>query len=202
MLPISLVTAIVGGIVMTHIKNRYIIYLIIFISIFSTILNWGGRKFIGDITDTYLVQHVSLSTYEAEGLQPAAPKWTEFSNPWIQLPPKDVIEISEGYGTIRKLERTPILHEYLIEAHERITIQENTLYFPGWNLYINEKKQPIFISKNPMGTIQFTLTPGIYHVRLVFEDTPIRFFSKIISLCIVLLVGIILLYSKISKYVK
>lgn len=202
MLPISLVTAIVGGIVMTHIKNRYIIYLIIFISIFSTILNWGGRKFIGDITDTYLVQHASLSTYEAEGLQPAAPKWTDLSSPWIQLPPKDVIEISEGYGTIRKLERTPILREYLIDAHERITIQENTLYFPGWNLYINEKKQPIFISKNPMGTIQFTLTPGIYHVRLVFEDTPIRFFSKIISLCIVLLVGIILLYSKISKYVK
>lgn len=202
MLPISLVTAVIGGIVMMHIKNPRIVYLIIFISIFSTILNWGGRRFIADITETYLVQHASLSTYEAEGLQPAAPKWTEFSNPWIQLPPKEVIEMISGEGTIKKLKRTPISHEYLISSQEHIAIQENTLYFPGWNLYINGKKQPIVISKKPMGTIQFTLTPGVYHVSLQFEDTPVRSFSKIISLCTLSLLGILAVHFKISKYVR
>lgn len=192
-MPITFLLSLLGGILFLKVSQK-VFYVFFFLIIGITILNWQTRAMIPDINDNYLTDHVSLSTYEAEGLQPAAPKWTNISQLWIKDIPKRHIEIISGNGSIKEIKRTPTEHEYILDAKTKLSIGENTLYFPGWNLYVNGKKQPIFIRNNPQGTIGFAATQGIHDIVLKFEDTPIRRFSKYLTI-----LGVILLMAIVMK---
>ena len=76
------------------------------------------------------------------------------------------------------------------------TIQVNMIYFPGWTAYVNGIKQPITYD-NPQGVIRLNLNKGENNVRLVFQETPLRMFSDLISL--ISFLGLLIIYL-INKY--
>lgn len=180
MLPISFVLAIIGGISSEY-MNRKVIVTFAFFSIVLTILNWGTRGMITDIADEYLIRHVPIATSEGEGLQAAVPKWRDSTNLWFATHPTSPTVVSKGEALIKPTKRTPIVHEYDVRALKESSIRENTLYFPGWNLYVNGKMHQFSVDKGKTGLITFTLPEGIYKVSLKFEDTPVRKLGNIIS---------------------
>jgi hypothetical protein len=200
LMPIAFFISFLAALVYKNISQKFF-YTLFFITVGLTALNWQTRSMISDINDTYLNNHAPLSTYEAEGLQPAAPKWTDISNLWIKNVPANHISISLGNGFVKEISRSPIEHEYLIDAKSALAIEENTLYFPGWNLYINGKLHKTFLRNDPQGTIGFYVPPGLHNVILKFEDTPIRKFSKSLTLIGFLAFAYLLFRDKLQKNV-
>lgn len=183
---IAFFLAFLSTFVFASLKNIKIILLAVVLTILITILNWGNRTMITDITDTYLESRIPYSTAEGEGLQPAAPKWANTPDaPWFKNFPRTPIEFISGTGSIQDVKRSSIHHSYIIRTNNETVINENTAYFPGWRLYVNNKKVKIGISK--AGTIQFLLPSGQHTVDLKFENTPVRSYSENISLAALLI---------------
>jgi uncharacterized membrane protein len=108
----------------------------------------------------------------------------------------DPLVLIDGSAQIRKTLRTTTVHEYEIIAKKPSRLVENTVYFPGWNVYIDERKAEVeFQDPNYRGLLTFYVPEGNHAVRVQFQDTKLRFISNIIS--IVSLVTLILLRRKV-----
>ncbi len=189
MLPMSFIVAIIGAISSSYIKREWIIYILIFLAMLTTILNWGTRAMLTDITDENLLSRLPYSTHEGEGLQPATPKDRNEKNLWEKTIPDSPITVRSGNSTVSKIERTPILHKYRVTAFSDSSFVENTYYFPGWKLYVNEQDHLIrWIDSTKSNHIQFYLKKGEYNVILKYEDTLSVKLGNTLSL-----VGILLL---------
>lgn len=185
----SIFTSVLGSLILYKVKNVYIICLIVIVVIGSTILNWGNRRVIPQFNDKYLINQLPLSTANGGGLGQATPIWTDPNNTWQKIVPTKHLEVIKGRTDINELIRTTNIHEYVINVTEDSILRENTLYFPGWNLYINRINYPISITnQNPKGVIEFKIKKGIYDVVLNFEDTFIIKISKILSLLGIILI--------------
>lgn len=69
-------------------------------------------------------------------------------------------------------------YAFTIKAYTSSEIQVNLAYFPGWEIYINNKKEALAPSKN--GRFTFLVSKGESRVEVVFKDTPIRKVSTFI----------------------
>lgn len=198
MLPISFVLAIIGGITAQHMDKKLIV-LILFLAIGSTILNWGTRGVIKDIGDEYLIRHALLSTGEGEGLQAAVPKWRSQKDLWFKTPPLTHLQVEKGDALVRGIKRTPTMHLYSIHVLENASFRENTLYFPGWNLYVNGIRNKTTVDTGKTGLIGFKLNKGSYKVVLKFEETYPRILGNTISLISLVLISLVSLFHVISQ---
>ncbi len=207
LLPTAVITSVLGGyFILVFYKSktkRKFIYLLIFFTIGSTMLNWGHRRVIPEIDDKILRAGVWKSTV-TEGVTAyfLNNKWADLNSFWFSELPKNHLEITEGKGIIKQIKRTSIMHTYIINAETPIAIKENTLYFPGWSLKSNYKQIPIYPGKR--GVINAKLPQGIQYVELAYEDMPIYKLTKMISAGIFLGLLFILLinifkFRKISK---
>jgi len=165
--------------------QRILLFPVILVIMTVTILNWGNRRPIPEITDDVLRSQLPESTAKGEGLQPAIPLWVDLNNPWQQKVPAEPIELLQGRAEIIPLGNTSVHHSYLINSYTTIELKENTYYFPGWSLKVNGTNRPI----NPnhpqhKGIITFSLPEGVYLAELTFNDTPARtggFYISVIS---------------------
>ena len=81
-------------------------------------------------------------------------------------------------------------------------IRENTLYFPGWNVYVNGEPVDIeFQDQKNRGLITFFVDKGENFVNIEFKDTKLRKFSSIFSIISLFLVIIFaIFYKRIVKW--
>ena len=198
LLIVSIPTSVLAAITLYKLKNNYLLILILAFTVFSTILNWGNRNVIPQINDSTILKNLSLSTADGAGLGQAAPIWTNPNNTWENKIPKYHLEIISGQAEVKQISRSTNYHEYAVAVIKNTTFRENTLYFPGWNLYVNNKLNPIEVSKtNPKGTIEFKLKPGLYDLQLKFEDTFIIKQAKTITVTAFIFIIGILFFNKL-----
>lgn len=205
LLLLSFTIAMLSGYFATRYKKyTFVIYVIASFTIFSTILNWGHRRVIPEITDTTLIYNLPKSTSQGEGYCcMAQPKWTLPNPSWVSYKPSSHIEILLGNGEIKQLKRTQVVHEYQVKSNKNLIIKENTWYFPGWTLLIDGKKTQInYTNKKYPGIITFNLPPGNHHIVLFYKDLDILSFAKTISLISILVSIIILFSSSFKKSIK
>lgn len=178
----SFFISVLAGIMVTVIKMKWFFYLICFLAIGTTILNWGNRRTIPTINDQTLTTELPYLLGQYGGLGPGIPIWYEKNKIKPHKPLASPIEILSGKAEIKALKHTSNRHEYIIYTSRKATFQENTLYFPGWVLFVNHKQYNYSYEdrRNP-GIIIFTLPAGVYNVELTFTDTPVRTYAKIIS---------------------
>lgn len=178
---LSLCISIIAGIVVKKINKTWFIIMLCFFTIFYTILNWGNRRTIPTINDDYLKKEFSFKP-DVSSLEPTSPIWADLNKSRLRTKPKSNIEIIKGETLVREIFRSPIRHTYTINAKSKTEIKENTLFFPGWIVEINDKQIPINY-KNPKspGVITFNLNKGIYNVNVKYVDLPIIIFSKWLS---------------------
>ncbi|OGH23441.1 MAG: hypothetical protein A2629_00135 [Candidatus Levybacteria bacterium RIFCSPHIGHO2_01_FULL_41_15] len=163
----------------SKIKKKFI-YILLIITIGSTILNWGHRRVIPQINDSVLRKNVWISTItEGTTAYFLNNKWADINNFWFSALPEKHLEIINGLGTVQEIKRTSTKHTYIVNAQTPIEIQENTLYFPGWSLSVNSKNNLIYPGKR--GVINAKLPAGLQKVELSYNDIPVYRFTKIIS---------------------
>jgi hypothetical protein len=168
-------SSIIAAIVSSYLPKK-VVYGIIVFAVFSTILNWGNRQNLPDTTDMQLRQNLPYSTFQGEGLVPAAPIWVNSKTPWFENPPQQHIEVVKGKGKVIQISRKTNEHIYKVNALTPVLLQENTLFFPGWKVLVNEKAIPIAISQkqNKEGLIVASIPKGTYTLRVVYEQTFLR----------------------------
>ena len=116
--------------------------------------------------------------------------------------PKAPIEIvsTEGTVEIKNLNKLMQKHEFEISATAASRIVDNTLYFPGWKVYVDGVETSIgYQDESWRGLITFPVPAGKHAVKVVFEETRLRKFADALS---IISVGILLgLFIKKENYV-
>jgi uncharacterized membrane protein len=131
------------------------------------------------------------------GIYPSTTDTGESSPIWsvrfMEHPPKHPLEVIDGNVIITASKRTTTTHEYSVIVKTQTRMLENTLYFPGWKIYIDDRETPVeFQDIGFRGLMTFYVTPGAHTVRVVFEDTKLRQTANVISgITLVTLVGFV-----------
>lgn len=176
-----------------------LIFLLIALTTVYTILNWGQRRVIPQITEKQLIANVGRSTvYEGLTAGFLNNKWADPKNFWFSDPPKNHLDIVKGNGKVKQLLRTSIKHTYLVNALTPLTIRENTLYYPGWSMKTNTGD--INIYPGYRGIIYAKLPKGNYSFELFYKDIPIYDFLKrlgiVLFLILIALIPVNLLWQR------
>ncbi len=196
-------TAILAGIVVWKINKKTFTIIICVLVISTTVLNWGNRRVIPEITDQVLKQQLPLSTAAGEGLGPAAPKWTDLKNVWMNKVPKKKLEILEGEGKVTEIMINNTNHVYKVIANDSLLLKENTLYFPGWEVRNNNIIIPIsYQNRKYPGIITFRIPKGENLIEVCYKNTNIVKFSKIISLITLLFIVLFFIKSLLFPKLK
>lgn len=178
LLPLSFFIAVIAGIVIKNFKNRLFFIIICFITISYTILNWGNRGTIPTITDDSYFKN-NIPTYiigeNGAGEDFAAPIWLNLKKSQFRKKAPSNLQLLSGSAKLKELSRTSIKHEYIVDAVTETMLLENTIYYPGWKLKVDNKTSEINYkyAKNP-GIITFSLPKGLHKVELIFQNTKIR----------------------------
>lgn len=112
-------------------------------------------------------------------------------------PPKEPIQIISGSGTVSDYTRNSTLHRFTISAENNVSVLDNTLYFPGWKVMIDNQKTPIeFQDANHRGLITFPVSAGEHKVEVTFGESPIRMIANTLSLIFLVF---IIVHARIEK---
>lgn len=177
----AFVLSILAGYLSTYLlKKRALLLLLIGVTIFSTILNWGHRRVIPEINDQSLINNVWKSTAEVEAHWYANSKWKTWEDPWFAKLPTAHLEAHMDEAQIKELQRNSVKHTYIVYAKTNTTLRENTLYFPGWQIFDNGRL--VQIGPDAEGIIRFKLPKGIHYIEVKYEDVFVYRVLKIVSL--------------------
>ncbi len=86
----------------------------------------------------------------------------------------------KGSGKIILDKAKSNFYAFTVQADINSEIQVNLAYFPGWEVYINGKKEPLKPTQN--GRFTFLVPRGKNKVEIIFKDTLVRKISTLISL--------------------
>lgn len=179
--------AVIGGISIPRlIKNRLFFISYCLFLILCTVGMWKPKG--------YQVRHESFYT----GIYASTTDTGESSPIWstrfMEHTPANPLEVVDGEATITPHKRTSVLHEYTLDVKKPTLMLENTLYFPGWKIYVDGVPTGIqFQNQDYRGLMLFHVNEENKHVRVIFEDTKTRNISNMVSLvAIVSLLGLYL----------
>ena len=123
----------------------------------------------------------------------------EYLPVWVREKPieraKKKVEVVSGEGKISHLVFNSKKVSFDVEIETESEIQINTIYFPGWQVRVDNQATPTTYD-NEKGLMRFTIGPGKHQVVVEFGETPIRLFADIISLASLGVVGGLLIKSR------
>ena len=112
----------------------------------------------------------------------SSPVW---SVRFMEKGPKAYLDVIDGDAKIKNLQRSSTYHKYTIDVFKPTLFEENTLYFPGWEIKTNGMLQNIeFQNKDYRGIMMFDLDKGSYVVESIYKETKIRALSDAISIVV------------------
>ena len=112
---------------------------------------------------------------------------------FMEHTPEAPMSVISGKATIQPLTHTTVSHTYAVEAQSGSRIVENTLYFPGWKIYVDNAEVGLqFQDPAYRGLMTFQITEGKHIVRVVFENTKLIEYSNYISLASFVVLGLLL----------
>jgi hypothetical protein len=173
------VSSFCGGYAIYCIQNRKIQYFVaccfFILSIFITRNMWHAKEY-----RTYDESFFTGVYYSTTDTGESSPIW---SVRFMERKPSAFSEVIEGDSHILPLEKTSTSRHYYVYTSTKTRIVENTIYFPGWNVYVDNKPVDIqFQDPNWRGLITYWLDEGNHNVRILFEDTKLRKVSHMLTL--------------------
>jgi uncharacterized membrane protein len=109
---------------------------------------------------------------------------------------RDRVTISEGEGKAEIIVWKSAERVIAVNALKPLIVKVRTFNFPGWKAYVDERQTGIRTAEGE-GAMLIDIPKGKHAVTLKFQDTPIRYYSKIISLCsFVILIFLLILQRK------
>jgi len=117
---------------------------------------------------------------------------------FMEHTPANLMEVIDGDAVITVGKRTSTKHEYTVVAQKQTRMVENTLFFPGWKIFVDGVSAGIqFQDPAFRGLMTFWMDEGKHQVLVTFTDTKVRYYASVtslISLGILILTSIPLLF--------
>lgn len=177
------------------VKKSWGIILILVFTIASTAYYWYPREGFDKVDEQDFWNYPLNTTYfgETDVVWSAGPAGAY---------PKERLEVIEGSGVITNFVNKTQKHTALVDVTSDSRLVDYTQYFPGWRVFIDNKKTNIeFQDVNWRGLITFKIPQGKHDVRIEFGESPVRLFADIISLATfisLLALSLFVLRSRIS----
>lgn len=131
------------------------------------------------LTDAQKLNGPELIRQSAAGLMDYWPNYGKnFPNSYAPLVP---VLIEGEADFIKYYKNSRFSEAYLSVSTPKAVINLPIVYFPNWDLVIDDKKSDYKIDSN-LGLIQLELNQGEHNYQLSFKNTPIRTFANILSL--------------------
>lgn len=173
----------------------WIYWMIIALTVISTIKYWVPPLGYDKITDeSYYWNYPLNTTYfgETDVIWSAGP---------AKKYPANRVEIIDGKASISDFYKKSNIHTYSVYAESDARLVDNTQYFPGWRVYVDNAKTPVeFQDQNWRGLITYSVTKGTHSVRIVFEKSKIQYVAELISLLTICMTTFVALILKRRKF--
>ncbi len=124
---------------------------------------------------------------------------------WVQINKLDRdgaiggrVTVTKGEGSAEVLSWKSAERVIDIEAGQPLIARIRTFNFPGWTAYIDDQPTGI-ITETGTGAMLIRVAKGKHRLKLFFNDTPVRFYGKVISFFSLLLLSAILLCGSFRK---
>jgi uncharacterized membrane protein len=158
-----------SGLRFATLKKRLFVYLIIALSLISLNMILKGLYLISKIT----VTSVDVREY--------TPIWVKDMKKIKSETGIQKASVVSGSALTNIVEWKPENRIISVEASRPSILRISTFYFPGWEGYIDNNRYKIKIEKDS-GAMLIDVPEGRHTLVLKFEDTPLRYYAKIISL--------------------
>jgi len=168
-----------GSIFSLNIKSKFINFSFAIFLIFTAfILGIGYTKpaYYHDRTDNY---YITRSNF-IDGTNSIGNVFNTIYLKSIPAKEKERAIFIKGSGKIALEKAKSNLYSFTIQADKNSEIQINLSYFPGWEVYINDKKESLKLTQN--GRFAFPVSRGKNKAEIVFNETLIRKVSAFISI--------------------
>lgn len=127
-----------------------------------------------------------------ENLGASSSSYDEYRPEWVMiqyLPGRDeALTVEEGKAKINSQTIRSHQQKFQIAVQEESLFRINTIYYPGWQLFVDGKKKEMR-APYKQGLSQFSLSPGEYQVVFKFKRTGDRIVAEIISLLTLVYLG-------------
>lgn len=170
----SFIAVVLGLYVLNSLLNKKIL-IVVSILLIVTSLPFVKTKEISTKDDIFYYTYKGSTDYHGA----ATTIWSA-GDPGVYA--KKEVEVISGNATIRNLVKKSNNHNFMVDVDSKSKILDNTIYFPGWQVFIDGQKTLIeFQDINHRGLITFSVLKGIHNIEVVFRESIIRLFSDIIS---------------------
>lgn len=117
--------------------------------------------------------------------------------------PANAMDIAEGQVRIRPGRRTTTVHEYAVSASGAARLVENTLFFPGWKIYVDGMQAGLqYQDPQYRGLMTFRVTDGDHTVRVAFGDTKLRMVANVVSAAGVCILAFLCVFAFLGMFGK
>lgn len=168
-------TAFLGGYAVFILNGRksFIIFLILLVVLGYSSVAYLLPKKITSFSDEYYATNPATTTVQNEYM----PKWVK-KNP--DKVPTNKVEIVRGSGLIENVKYNSKKITFNFKNATGSTIRINTLYYPGWVVYIDTiKVTPTY--DNEYGAIELPITRQNGRVTLALAESPLRLVSNVVT---------------------
>lgn len=169
-------------------KSRHMLGFIIVVAatLLLTRQMWRANGFI-DKPDSYYAGTYNSTTDTGE----SSPIWSvRFMEKQYGAP----LEVIDGVAEIREISRTSTRHEYTAAASKQLRVVENTLYFPGWNVFIDGTRPEVqFQDPAYRGLMTFEVAEGKHTVVVQLSDTKVRKLANYVSVVALGILGTVMI---------
>lgn len=175
-----------------HRITKYIGGFLMIITVFLSV-NFAQPPTYINKPDTYYATNDATTT----SLDELTPVWVT-NKPTNRYGQK--IEVESGQAQLYNLVYDSKSIKFRAISTGPSTIKINTIYYPGWKFYINDKEIPVSYN-NPDGLIRLVAPSGGNDVVGKFKETNVRYWSNIISL-LSAVVAVLLLVFSAAKHIR
>ncbi len=194
-LTVSVLMAAISGSLVTALVKRNgnaLGWFLVVLAVVSTSGMWRAKSYM-ERPESYYTGIYDSTTDTGE----SSPVW---SVRFMEHRPSANIQILEGAAEIQEVGRTTISREYRFDVADPVRAVENTLYFPGWRVFVDGTESSIeFQDPAHRGLMTFRVPAGTHTVTIQFGDTKVRKaanFLTILSLFVLIGVGTIRLWQQ------
>jgi len=158
--------------------GKYLMIVLVIVSIFTVFPYAKPEKFINNSDGYYLTNEAT--TTSSNELMPS----------WVKSLPtqraKNKVEL-QGSGSIQGLIYDSKQIMFFLNSQSSTRIMINTIYYPGWKIYIDKVSAKIMYD-NDFGVMIIAVPAGHHLVVGNFTETPLRLASDILSLLSLLII--------------
>jgi hypothetical protein len=181
--------SLLAGFLSKQVLGRYIVIFLGIIAVLTVLPHARPERYI-DNPDSYYLTNDATTTSSNELM----PLWVK------KMPSQRVVnkvEITNGAGSIENIFFNSKQVNFSIDASDKTNIRVNTIYYPGWKVYVDKVNATISY-KNEQGVMNINVPFGHHVVQAKFEETPLRLTGDILSLMSILMVAFLVV--KRNKY--